>query len=184
MNGKLGTNAGVDETLSAQEVQKLSLFVSLSFQPNEHLVSAISRLVSDFCEIGLHDLDISARFHMAAHEMAENITKYSTTSRATLEVALVEKASGDVLRVTTRNQSSPERLEEVDKRLHALKSTSDPAAFYDQMIEQSAPLEGVSGLGLARIRAEGGFDFDYSIKGNELTLIVQAPVPKPPLPSS
>jgi hypothetical protein len=33
---------------------------------------------------------------------------------------------------------------------------------------------------LARIRAEGGLDFDYTINGDELTLIVTAPVPKPP----
>ena len=60
---------------------------------------------------------------------------------------------------------------EVDQRSERL---------YDRMIEESAPLEGVSGLGLARIRAEGGLDFDYTIEGDELTLIVTAPVPEPP----
>src|SRR5690606_13514671 len=84
--------------------------------------------------------------------------------------------------VRTRNRTSPERLAEVEKRLRELKTTKDPSALYDRMIEESAPLEGVSGLGLARIRAEGGLDFDYTIDGDELTLIVTAPVPTPPPP--
>jgi len=159
--------------------KKISLFICLSFCPSEDLVSAISQLVSDFCRIGLRDLDISSRFHMAAHELAENITKYSTTSRVSLEVELSERGGVHMLSVRTRNVASPERLVEVERRLHELKFTKDPVELYDRMIEESAPLEGVSGLGLARIRAEGGLEFDYSINGNELTMVVQAPVPNP-----
>jgi hypothetical protein len=159
--------------------KNVSLFISLSFFPSEYLVSAISQLVGDFCQIGLRDLDISSRFHMAAHELAENVTKYSTTSRVTLEVELAETAGVHMLSVRTRNHTSPERLLEVEKRLKELKNTTDPVRLYDRMIEASAPLEGVSGLGLARIRAEGGLEFDYTINGNELTLIAQGPVPKP-----
>jgi hypothetical protein len=120
---------------------------------------------------------------MAAHELAENITKYSTGSRVSLEVELSETAGAHMLSVKTRNQTSPERLVEVEKRLSELKSTLDPVELYDRMIEATASLEGVSGLGLARIRAEGGLDFDYEINGNELTLIVQSAVPTPSLPS-
>lgn len=156
-----------------------SLFVCLSFCPSESLVSAISQLVSDFCQVGLRDLDISYRFRMAAHELAENITKYSTTSRVSLEVELAEVEGVHMLSVRTRNETSPERLIEVEKRLKELKSATDPVELYDRMIEETAPLEGVSGLGLARIRAEGGLEFDYQIIGNELTVVVQAPVPNP-----
>ena len=163
---------------------KMSLFICMSFCPSEHLVSAISQLVSDFCKIGLRDLDISSRFHMAAHELAENITKYSTTSRVSLEVELSERDGVHILSVKTRNEASPERLKEVERRLQELKLTKDPVELYDRMIEQSAPLDGVSGLGLARIRAEGGLEFDYAIDGNELTLVVQAPVPKPTPPEA
>ncbi len=159
--------------------KKISLFICLSFCPSEYLVSAISQLVSDFCKIGLRDLDITSRFHMAAHELAENITKYSTTSRVSLEVELSERAGVHMMSVRTRNEASPERLREIESRLQELKLTKDPVSLYDRMIEESAPLDGVSGLGLARIRAEGGLEFDYAIDGNELTLIVQAPVPKP-----
>jgi hypothetical protein len=162
------------------EDKNISLFICLSFFPSESLVSAISRLVSDFCQIGLRDLDISSRFHMAAHELAENITKYSTDARVSLEVELAETDGVHVLSVTTRNHTSPDRLLEVAKRLEEIKFTNDPNELYDRMIEESAPLDGVSGLGLARIRAEGGLELDYRIEGDELTVVVHAPVPKPP----
>jgi hypothetical protein len=156
------------------------LFISLAFFPSEFLVTAISQLVSDFCQIGLRDLDLSSRFHMAAHELAENITKYSTRSRVSLEMELSETAGIHTLSVRTKNHTSPDRLVEVERRLLELKTTKDPVALYDRMIEETAPLEGVSGLGLARIRAEGGLEFDYCIEGDELTMVVQSPVPRPP----
>lgn len=160
--------------------KNVSLYICLSFFPNEYLVSAISRLVSDFCQIGLRDADLTSRFHMAAHELAENITKYSTGDRVSLEMELAETGGAHTLAVRTCNQTAPDRLVEVRQRLDELKATPDPAGFYDRMIEQSAPHDGISGLGLARIRAEGGLEFDYRIEGNELTLVVQAPVPRPP----
>ena len=156
----------------------VSLFLRLAFCPSPSLVSAISRLVSDFCRHGLHDLDISSRFHMAAHELAENMTKYSSTSAVSLEVELSEKAGGHLLTLRTKNHASPERLLEVEKRLVEICAAVDPAGLYDRLIEETAPLTGVSGLGLARIRAEG-LDFTYEINGDELTLIVQEPVVKP-----
>lgn len=172
-----------EPTPESEVDENLSLFICLSFFPSEYFVTAISQLVCDFCEIGFRDLDLTSRFHMAAHELAENITKYSTTTRVSLEVELTRRDDGQhLLRIRTRNEATPDRLKEVAKRLEELKSTKDPVELYDRMIEESAPLDGISGLGLARIKAEGGLDFDYQIAGNELTVVVQGPVPKPVSP--
>lgn len=159
------------------------LFLRLAFCPNQSLVSAISRLVSDFCRQGLRDVDISSRFHMAAHELAENMAKYSSSSTVTLEVELSENAGVHLLTLRTKNRATPERLVEVERRLAEIRAAADPARLYDRLIEETAPLQGVSGLGLARIRAEG-LDFNYEIHGEELTLIVQEPVSKPKLQES
>jgi hypothetical protein len=153
-----------------------SLFLCSSFS-NDRLIPAISRLVTGFCRVGLGDLDTS-RFYMAAHELAENVTKYSTTSRGSLEVELSERDGAHTLCLKTRNQATPAQLAEVTRRLDELKRAPDPMALYDRIIEQSAPIEGVSGLGLARIRAEGGFEFEYAIEGDELTLVASTEVAK------
>jgi hypothetical protein len=174
--------ASLDGQPQAAE-KKVWSFISIEFRPSEPLVSSISQLVSDFCEVGLTDRDISYRFRMAAHELAENITKYSTAALVSLEVELFELAGVHTLSMKTRNEASPDRLEEVERRLKALKTFPDPIELYDRLIAETAKVEGISGLGLARIRAEGGLSFDYSINGNELTLIVQGRVPEPRVPS-
>jgi len=167
-----------DGSADSSDAAHNSLFIRLAFVPTPSLVSGIARLVSDFCRTGLSDLDVTTRFHMAAHELTENIAKYSTTSRASLEIELSESEGTRVLTMRTKNRASPDRLVEVERRLKELLSAPDPAQLYDRLIEETAPLEGVSGLGLARIRAEG-LDFNYEIKGDELTLIVQEPLLQP-----
>jgi two-component sensor histidine kinase len=164
------------EDHAGDEAPQNSLFIRLAFVPTPSLVSGIARLVSDFCKTGLSDLDVTTRFHMAAHELTENIAKYSTTARASLEIELSESAGKRLLTMRTKNRAAPDRLVEVEKRLRELQSAPDPIQLYDRLIEETAPLEGVSGLGLARIRAEG-LDFNYQIDGDELTLIVQEPLP-------
>ncbi len=152
------------------------MFLCVTFFPNERLSTAVLRLVSSFCGQVLDDANVSSRFYMAAHELAENITKYSSGSRVSLELALEEDQSSQVMKIRARNEASPERLREVERQLIALKAASDPVKHYDQLITETAMIEGISGLGLARVRAEGGLDMDYTIEGNELTIIAHAPI--------
>ncbi|WP_373372160.1 MULTISPECIES: hypothetical protein [Sorangium] len=153
-----------------------SLFLCITFFPSDRLATAVLRLVSSFCGMILDDANVSSRFYMAAHELAENITKYSTGPKVSLELALEEAESSCILKIRARNEASPDRLREVERRLLELKTTSDPVKHYDELIHETAMVEGVSGLGLARVRAEGGLDVDYKIEGNELTIIAHAPV--------
>ncbi|WP_437669806.1 hypothetical protein [Sorangium sp. So ce131] len=156
--------------------QNASLFLCITFFPNERLATAVLRLVSSFCGMVLDDANVSSRFYMAAHELAENITKYSTGPRVSLELALEEDQSAYIMKIRARNEASPEQLREVERRLLELKTATDPVKHYDDLICETAMVEGVSGLGLARVRAEGGLDVDYKIEGNELTIIAHAPV--------
>jgi len=155
------------------------LLICASFRPNDDLVTLLSTLVGDVCRLELQDTDIADRFRMAAHELGENIAKYSTGSEVSLEFELAEKGGLYTLSVRTRNRTSPERLAEVGRRLSEVMAAPDPHALYDRLLEKSVGLEGVSGLGLARIRAEGGVGFVYSIEGDELTVTVTAPVQHP-----
>ncbi|WP_437933282.1 hypothetical protein [Sorangium sp. So ce341] len=161
---------------SPKQAQSASLFLCVTFFPNERLATAVLRLVSSFCGQVLDDANVSSRFYMAAHELAENITKYSTGPRVSLELALEEDDRSHVMKIRARNEASPESLREVERRLMALKTASDPVKHYDDLITETAMIDGISGLGLARVRAEGGLDMDYTIEGNELTIIAHAPI--------
>ena len=65
------------------------------------------------------------------------------------------------------------KLREVTRRVSELKAAPDPIAYYDRLIRSTAPVMGMSGLGLARIRAEAGLDVDCSVEGREVSIVVQ-----------
>lgn len=119
------------------------------------------------------DLETTARLHMAAHELVENVLKYGTTPEVGLEFELERGDKHSIVRLRTRNTAAPEQLREVTRRVTELKAAADPVAYYDQLIRSTAPVIGMSGLGLARIRAEAGLDVDCSIEGREVSIVVQ-----------
>lgn len=144
--------------------------------PGERMVSAISRLILEFCRGFIDDPDVADRFQMAAQELAENLAKYSAGNKVSLTAELRISPLGSVLELQAKNHSTPEQLKEVGQRLAELTTAADPIALYDRLIRETAPHQDGSGLGLARIRAEGALNVDYSIEGSELTISVHASV--------
>lgn len=119
------------------------------------------------------DLETTARLHMAAHELVENVLKYGSTPELGLEFELERESDRSIVRLRTRNSAAPEQLREVKRRVSELKAAADPIAYYDQLIRSTAPMIGMSGLGLARIRAEAGLDVDCTVEGGEVSIVVQ-----------
>lgn len=151
--------------------------VYLAFEPSQRFVRKIVQWVTDFCEMSLQDMDVVSRVHMAIHELAENLVKYGASDSVRLDVEVERVGGGSVLRLRTRNHAAPERLAEAVRILQGLRDAVDPVAYYDQLVLESAPKEGVSGLGLARIRAEGDLDLDFEVDGNQLCIVVEAKLP-------
>jgi len=150
--------------------------VFLAFEPSPAFMQRVIRWLTDFCQLTLADLELVARLRLAVSELVENVVKYGLQPNVSVEVELIERDGSTTLRLGTRNRTSPEYLERVSRLLSQLKSAEDPLAFYDALVRESAPRAGVSGLGLARIRAEGELEVDYKIDGDELWIWVEAPV--------
>ena len=83
------------------------------------------------------------------------------------------------MRLSTRNSATPEYLERAVELLTELKNAKDPVAYYDRLVRETAPKVGVSGLGLARIRAEGDLALDFEAVGDELRIWVEVVVDGP-----
>jgi hypothetical protein len=150
--------------------------VFLAFEPSPAFMQRVIRWLTDFCQLTLADLEMVARLRLAVSELVENVVKYGMQPNVSVEVELIEREGKPLLRLGTRNRTSPEYLERAERLLSQLKSADDPVAFYDSLVRESAPRVGVSGLGLARIRAEGELELDYKIEGDELWIWVEAPV--------
>ncbi|HEU5073752.1 MAG TPA: hypothetical protein VFU02_06255 [Polyangiaceae bacterium] len=152
------------------------LAVTLTALSNSRLVAALSALVCEFCRALIADPQVVSRFHMAAQELAENLVKYSVGREVKLAAALTETRENTELSLRATNRSTPAQLDQVERCLAALVKAPDPTAHYDLLIREAAPREEGSGLGLARLRAEGELSVNYSIEGDQLTISVHASV--------
>jgi hypothetical protein len=158
-------------TASSQVRALVSL--TLSFQPLAEQISSLRGALSDLCKPHLSDPDQLSRVLLAAHEMLENIVKYSTGNVAEFHVTLEASETRLRVRLRTKNRAHPERLEDARRRLDALDAASDKVAHYDELIRASAGRRDVSGLGLARIPAESELRLLYAIEQDWLVLTAE-----------
>ena len=159
-----------------ESTQRATLLLTMTSFSNARMVSAISKLLCEFCRSLVEDPDVASRFHMVAQELAENLMKYSSGSNISVSAELLSIDGNPTLRLEARNRTTPERLRAVELHLRELMNAQDPIARYDRLVLETAPKQDESGLGLARIRAEGGFNLNYRIEGDELTVSVDTPV--------
>jgi hypothetical protein len=132
--------------------------------------------VADLCEELLDDADATSRVAMAAHELMENVAKYSEGGQGSVEVELSQRDGQSYVQIWTRNRASPEQRETLRQLIGALRCADDPVAYYDSVIVKSLHSKG-SGLGLARIRAEADMDVALSIEGDDVKISAQGMVP-------
>jgi len=136
--------------------------LTLSFRPLANQIGPLRSLLSDLCRPHLADPDGLSRLLLAAHELLENIVKYSVGEAAEFHLHLEAKTSGLRVRLRTKNRAAPERMADARWRLDALARAGDPIAHYDELIRESAGRRDVSGLGLARIPAESEMELYYT----------------------
>lgn len=150
------------------------LSLTLSFQPLAQQIGSLRSALSDLCKPHLTDPDQLSRVLLAAHELLENIVKYSTGSEAEFHVALEACDARIRVRLRTKNRAHPDRLDDACQRLDALDAASDPVAHYDELIRSSAGRRDVSGLGLARIPAESEMRLRYAVDQDWLVLTAES----------
>jgi hypothetical protein len=154
---------------------RASTLLELDLRDRRRLVSAARSFLAELYQGLLDDPDDTFRVVMTAHELLENLVKYSTTASSRVEVGLHHSQQGGVVRVRTRNCATPERLQELCRTLDRITNAQDPLAIYDAFIMESSCREG-SGLGLARVRAEADMQLKYWVQGDEVTIEAQGAV--------
>jgi hypothetical protein len=145
----------------------------LVFEPLAEQIASLRNAVSDLSTPHLADPDELSRLLLAAHELLENIVKYSSGGMAEFHFSLDCVGSQLRARLRTKNRAKPERLSDIRQRLDALGAASDPVAHYDVMIRERARSRDGSGLGLARILAESEMELGYRIEEGALILTAE-----------
>lgn len=162
-----------------QRVDKpiLSLDVSFGDAPPQGMVTPLCQSLSELCRPLLEDDDAATRLRLTAHELLENIVKYSSQGGCAFRFELHQAASGGLHAVIqTSNVPAPSRRADAEERLAALAAAQDPLEHYDSIIADSAQQPAGSGLGLARIHAETEYRLGYRFHDQALVITASGDV--------
>lgn len=151
----------------------VSLDVSFGGAPPQGMVTPLCQSLSELCRPLLADDDAATRLRLTAHELLENIVKYSADGGCRFRFELHRPGAGTLTAlIETSNQPAPNRRADAEERLAALTAAHDPLQHYDSVIADSARCPAGSGLGLARIHAETEYRLSHRFEGP--TLIIRA----------
>lgn len=148
-------------------------YVELNFRPNVQLVSVVRRFVSEFYQRTLGDPDGSSRVALATHELLENAVKYSKDGETTIRI---EVSSADTtprtVTILLRNRAEDSHIAAIREIVDGVAAATDAFAYYQQLLIAKAKRREGSGLGLARICAEGEMKIALEVHGEDTVELV------------
>jgi hypothetical protein len=145
------------------------------------MVSIVRRFVEETFEKLVGDPEAIFRISMTAHELLENGAKYALGRRALLRVLMDEQDGGGVrAQIAISNEAAPEHVERLRARIAEIERAKDPFVLYQAFMRRSSKLRDESGLGLARIRAEGEMALGLEVQGGTVTITATTTVPASP----
>jgi two-component sensor histidine kinase len=150
-----------------------SLSFGLQIQPQSRMVSIVRRFVEESFEKMVGDPDAVFRVSLAVHELLENAAKYAVGDTTGLSVQF--NAIGPVANIRLTNQTTPEHIERLRACINEIQESKEPFAHYQALMRRTFGIQSESGLGLARIRAEGELNLSLEIEGNMVTIVASCP---------
>jgi hypothetical protein len=109
---------------------------------------------------------------MAAHELLENIVKYSAEGTSSFDMEIVDGDGGRRVRISTSNDATPEDVVKAKRLVDRISAAPDPMVIYDELIATSPARDG-SGLGLARVRAEADMSVVCVAETGRITIVAE-----------
>src|SRR5258706_2805388 len=126
--------------------------VDLTLVPRVDLISSIRGFVTKLYSTTLSRDDVS-RVALAAHELLENAMRYGDNPPTEVRIR-IEITDDSTVVLQTWNHTDESHRMVVQQLFDEMNSAPDPLLHYCLLMKRNAKLAG-SGLGLARIRAEG-----------------------------
>lgn len=140
-------------------------YMELNFRPNVQLVSVVRRFVSEFYQRFLGDADGTSRVALATHELLENAVKYSKDGETTIRIQMTNDSPKQVT-IVLRNRADEKNIAAMREIIDGVAQADDAFAYYQKLIVTKAKRKDGSGLGLARICAEGEMKIKYALDGD------------------
>jgi two-component sensor histidine kinase len=145
-----------------------TLSFGLQIQPHSRMVSIVRRFVEESFGKLVGDPEAVFRVSLAVHELLENAAKYAVGDKTGLTVHF--ESNGSAAKIKLTNQTTPEHIARLQASIEEIQSSKEPFALYQTLMRRTFGVPDESGLGLARIRAEGELDLSLEIDGTMVTI--------------
>ncbi len=143
-------------------------YFELKCRARSGLISAVRRFLGIWLDPVLGDPDAVARAALAVHELLENALQYASDGAATLRVEVLREGGALVVLIQTWNLASADHVSALERMLHEIARLP-----YEQHLARSVRQDrhsSSSGLGLARVRAEGEAALSHEVIGNQVSI--------------
>jgi hypothetical protein len=147
--------------------------LEVALVPDPNGISMARDVVNDLSCRVLSDEDLGWRLGMATHELLDNARKYGSGRTADFLFYIEAAGAGHVANMKVRTRSNPEQIASLKETLAEIQGATDAWAFYLQAMQRTAAREEGSGLGLARIRAEGEMTLSASFDDDLVSICVE-----------
>ena len=138
----------------------------LRMEPLWSTVDDVRRLVESFCAGACPGSSRDGELALAAHELVQNAIASGASHGVELQLELDRRAGRARLSVT--NDCPPERIPVLRARIARAQANRDPLAGYLEAMREAPHERG--GLGLSRVRYEGGLELDLEVHGARVTV--------------
>jgi hypothetical protein len=157
--------------VSSDEVAVASACLRWAVRPPVRIATQVRELLATLCRDVL-GRDENDQVGMAAHEMLENVIKYSAGGISSFEIEVRRRDGDCFVRLQTRNTASEEDAGAVKRMVEQMAKAPAPRTAYHDLVA-SSPARSGSGLGLARICVEADMDLACMTEGPILMLVAE-----------
>jgi len=148
-----------------------TLRLEMEIAPDVARISAARRVVDELTAHVASNEDVAWRLGMATHELLENVLKYGEDEGASVHLDFGVRDGARVASLRVRNRSRGDHIASLKRIVGAIQGAEDPWAFYLAAMEETSKKTEGSGLGLARIRAEGDMEIGLALEDDDYVCI-------------
>jgi len=120
----------------------------------------------------LSDEDAAWRLAMAAHELLDNVRRHGCDGTANLHLSVSTGSDGRGASLRVGSRTDPQGIKDLRALFDRMRDAPDAWTFYVDSMKQTAASTHGSGLGLARIFAEGEMELSMVVGDEGFVSIV------------